>query len=110
MNTYRVQLTPDAKQDLLDAARYVAEASGSKDVALAWYERMQNAVMRLADMPRSYAYARENEAFEEEVRQVVHLSHRLIFTIHDDLGLVLIHRIWHTARENAGPDDLGGVD
>ena len=104
--TYRVEMSPEARQDLLAAARYIADSSRSLDVAQAWFDGMVAAVMGLADMPRSNSLARENDGFEEEVRQKIFKSHRMLYTIHDSIGLVLVHRIWHTAQDDAGSDDL----
>lgn len=109
MTAYRVDMTPGAKQDLIAEARYLAEASRSSDVTLAWVKAMRQAVMELSDQPRSFALARENADFTDEVRQRVYKFHRILFTVHDDLALVLVHRIWHTARDNAGPQELPGV-
>ena len=109
MIAYRVNMSPGAKQDLLAAARYIAQESKSLDVAQAWLDGMRATIMGLKEMPQANPLARENEAFAEEVRQKNYQSHRAIYTIHDEIGLVLVHRIWHTAQDNAGPDDLPNV-
>lgn len=106
MKTFRVEMTPGAKRDLLAEARYLAESSKSPDIAQAWFNGIRQAVLELSDMPRSFALARENDAFKEEVRQRIYKSHRILFTIHDDQLLILVHRIWHTARDNAEADDV----
>lgn len=109
MIEYRVDMSPGAKQDLLAAARYIAQESKSLDVAQAWLDGMYATIMGLKEMPQANPLARENDAFAEEVRQKNYQSHRAIYTIHDDMGLVLVHRIWHTAKDKAGPGDLPDV-
>lgn len=109
MKTYRVEFTEDARQDMLAYARYIADQEQDDAQAQAWYEGMYAAVMSLKKMPRRFPYARENNAFEEEIRQVTYHSHRAIFSVHDDLGLVAIHRVWHTSRQNAQAEDLPGL-
>lgn len=106
MKTFRVEFTPDARQDIIAYAQYIANQEKDGSRALAWYEGMHAAVMGLATMPNRHGLARENDIFEDEVRQVVYASHRIIYSVHENDGLVAIHRIWHAAREHAGPDDL----
>lgn len=59
MKTYRVEFTPEARQDMIDYARYVAEQESSGTRALAW--GMYEAVMSLKSMPCRCAHARENK-------------------------------------------------
>jgi plasmid stabilization system protein ParE len=70
---------------------------------------MYKAVMGLATTPNRHGFARENHAFEEEIRQVGYKSHRAIYTVHEDVSLVAVHRIWHTASDDAQPGDLPGL-
>ena len=110
MKTYRVEFTPDARQDILDHAQYIAGQEHNNTYALAWYEGMYAAVMSLKEMPQRCPMARENDAFEQEIRQLVYGSHRAIFSMHDDQGLVAIHRVWHTSRRNAQPEQMPGLN
>jgi plasmid stabilization system protein ParE len=105
MSTY----PPDAKQDLVVETRYLAESSKSPEIAQAWFNGIRQAVLELVNMPQSFALARENDTFQIEVRQRVYKSHRILCTIHEDQSLVLVHRIWHTARDNAEADAMPGI-
>lgn len=51
MKTYRVEFTPDARQDMIAYARYIAHREQNDRHALAWYDGMHKAVMGLATMP-----------------------------------------------------------
>ena len=93
MNAYRVVFTPDARQDMIDYARYVAGQEQDEGPALAWYDGMYKAIMGLKKMPNRHPFARENSSFEEDVRQVGYKSHRALYTVHEDLMLVAIHRV-----------------
>lgn len=106
MKTYRVEFTPDARQDMIAYAQYIANQEQNDRQALAWYDGMYKAVMGLATMPGRHGQARENNVFEEDVRQVGYKSHRAIYTVHEDVSLVVIHRVWHTARDDAQSGDL----
>jgi len=107
--TYRVEFTPNARQDILTYAKYIADREQDDRQALAWYDGMYEAVMGLKTMPKRHGEARENKDFEEDVRQVGYKSHRAIYTVHEEIGLVIVHRVWHTARDDAPPDDLPGL-
>ncbi|MBN4059008.1 type II toxin-antitoxin system RelE/ParE family toxin [bacterium AH-315-J04] len=109
MKTYRVEFTPDARKDMIDYALYIANQEQDNDRSLAWHDGMHEAVMGLETMPNRHGYARENDAFEETVRQVIYKSHRAIYTVHEDISLVAIHRVRHTASDDAGLDDLPGL-
>ncbi len=94
---YRVVFRPEARQEALDAAAYIA-ASGSNDAALRWYDGLEDAIASLSTMPARFGYAREHGAIPGvELRQLVYKSHRLIFTIRD--GVVHVLHVRHTAMD-----------
>ncbi len=67
-------------------------------MAQRWYEGLEEVLLALAEMPRRFAYARENDTFSElELRQVVYQSHRLIFTIKDEQVIIL--HVRHIAQQ-----------
>lgn len=105
---YVVIFRPEARDEALDAADYIAE-HGSPEIALRWYEGLAGVIASLAQMPASHGYAREHGALPGvELRQVVYKSHRLIFTIRGDEVHVL--HILHVARsslDQIGLDDRG---
>ena len=94
---WRIEFSPTAESEILDAARFIAEDSPTD--AVRWYDGIHEAVMSLQDMPNRCSHARENEAFPLELRQLVFKSHRVIFSIHDDI--VRNHRILHGAQDSA---------
>lgn len=106
MKTYRVEFTPDARQDILDYARFIAQQEHDNHQALAWIDGIEAAMMSLAELPKRCGLARENDHFDEEIRQLTYASHRAVFSVHDDLRRVVIHRVWHTARDELAGKDL----
>jgi plasmid stabilization system protein ParE len=103
---YKVIFRPEARDEALDAADYIAE-HGSPDIALHWYEGLEAAIRSLESMPARCGYAREHEAFPGvELRQLVYKSHRMIFTIRENEVHVL--HVRHVAQANleAMPDDV----
>ena len=109
MKIYRVEFTADAREDMLDYARYIAQQEGDDRQAIDWFEGLREAITTLAEMPNRCAPARENAHSEEEIRQLNHQSHRIIFSVHDDLELVAVHRVWHASRDDLDQDGLPGL-
>lgn len=94
----KVIFRPEARDEALDAADYIAE-HGSPEIALQWYEGLEAAIGSLESIPARCGYAREHEAFPGiELRQLVYKSHRLIFTIRENVVHVL--HVRHVARAN----------
>ncbi len=93
----RVEFSPTAESEILEAARFIAEDSPLD--AVRWYDGIHEAIMSLRDMPNRCSHAREDEAFPIELRQLVFKSHRVIFSVHDDV--VRIHRVLHGAQDSA---------
>jgi plasmid stabilization system protein ParE len=103
---YKVTFRPEAREEALDAADYIAE-HGAPEIALQWYEGLEAAVGSLESMPARCGYAPEHEAFPGiELRQLVYHSHRLIFTIRENEVHVL--HVRHVARANVEslPDEV----
>ncbi|MGH7243939.1 MAG: type II toxin-antitoxin system RelE/ParE family toxin [Phycisphaerales bacterium] len=96
---YKVVFRPEARDEALDAADYIA-SHGSEEAALRWYEGLVAAVESLETMPARCGYARENGAFAGvELRQLVYKSHRLIFVIRD--AKVHVLQVRHVARTDS---------
>ncbi|MEX2215457.1 MAG: type II toxin-antitoxin system RelE/ParE family toxin [Phycisphaeraceae bacterium] len=100
---YRIEFSPRAEAEISDAARFIARDSPLN--ARRWYDGIFEAIMGLDEMPHRYAFAREKETLNIELRQLVFKSYRVIFSVKDDL--VKIHRVIHTARDVLkSPDEL----
>ncbi len=106
MKTYDVAFTPDAQKDMIEHTRYIAQQNQDEHYAIRWYQGMYEMIMGLQKLPNRHPYARENNAFHQIVRQAGYQSHRVIYTIHEDEGKVVIHRVWHTSKDYPKADDL----
>ncbi|MGA2498760.1 MAG: type II toxin-antitoxin system RelE/ParE family toxin [Tepidisphaeraceae bacterium] len=84
---YTVVFSPIAREEALDAARYIAKDSMQN--ALKWYDGLEKLIGSLSQFPRRFGAAREADAFDIELRQVVYRSHRIIFTIEEQTVTVL---------------------
>ncbi len=78
---FPVIFRPEARDEAADAAAYIAEHAGV-EIAPRWYADLEVAIESLSTMPKRCPFARENAAFpDDELRQILVHSHRLIFTI-----------------------------
>ena len=50
-------------------------------------------------MPHRCGFIRENEAFQQDVRELLHFTHRIIFTVDEERSLVLVHAVRHASRD-----------
>ena len=106
--SFRVLITRRAESEMLDAARWWA-TERSIDEAKQWLAELEKKVQSLAELPKRCPLAPENGQFPFELRELHYgltsrATHRPVFTIMDDLVLVLTIR--HGARDQLDPEDI----
>lgn len=105
---YTIVNTRRADRDLLAAARWWAE-NRSPTQADRWLAGIQEKIGSLAKSPLRCPLAPEHGRFSTELREL-HFgenrrpTHRVIFTVADDMVLVLAVR--HVAQDELQADDL----
>jgi plasmid stabilization system protein ParE len=102
--TFRVIVQPRAAEDLKAAAIWIAR--DSQERAQVWLEGIAKAILALQSFPNRCALAPENDAFEFEIRQLIHGQYRVLFTVSAQTEEVLVLHIRHTARRPVSSDDL----
>lgn len=106
--TYRVVVTRRAERDMQDAAAWWA-TNRSPEQANRWLSSLERHLQSLSQTPTRCAAAAENERFPFELRELHYgagrrSTHRILFTIADELVLVLAIR--HAAQDRLRPEDL----
>ena len=96
---YRVQIGKEAHDELAEAFWHIHDDSPAN--AKIWLQGLYDKIDSLESMPERCAFARENDKFEEELRQLVFHSHRIIFTIKGKT--VYVMHIRHGARKEIEP-------
>jgi plasmid stabilization system protein ParE len=99
---YRVVIQPPAAEDLDQAYRWIADRS--PDGAARWLDGALRAIQKLRSFPRRCQLAPENDAFAEEIRQLLYGDYRILFTI--DGSQVRVLHIRHGARRYLDPDEV----
>lgn len=70
----------------------------SEEAARRWRAGLSKAIARLKSHPESYALIPESEWLGASYRAIHHHSHRVIYRIDDENGIVHIVRVYHGAR------------
>lgn len=102
MKTYVVNVTDEVIADIRDAFHYIHQRSPQN--AITWLQGLYDAIDSLETMPDRCPVIREQQAFDEELRNLVFHSHRIIFTINDADSVVEVHAFRHAARDDLGTE------
>lgn len=95
-----LEIDPEVVHQIVEAMNHIAR--DSPDRARQWVDQLHDKIEAIVDMPHSYSFAREQDAFRGiELRQFVHQSHRVIFAVGTHKVRVL--RIQHTAMQDWDP-------
>jgi len=103
--TYRVILTPTAREKIFQQARYLAVEQQAAGTATRWLKRVLTARETLATMPRRCALAPESIYRPYEIRWLGIGDFMLLFTIHEDSKAVWILTA-RSGRQQPTPQDL----
>jgi len=103
MTKYQVIATPEAQSNIREAFDYIRDRSPLN--AARWLRGLHERIESLELFPRRCGTAREQPYFEEELRQLVYKSHRLIFTIDEEEKTVHVVFVRHAARRPKGEPD-----
>ena len=95
---------PSAKADLQEYADIVALDSPQR--AIKWLDSAMEVILSLSEMPFRYAVIDESKDIGVELRDVVHYSHRIVYRVKEDEGIVEVLRVWHGVRRPMGLSDL----
>ncbi|HVX83272.1 MAG TPA: type II toxin-antitoxin system RelE/ParE family toxin [Phycisphaerae bacterium] len=103
--TYTLHITDPALADIDQAYSWIA--SQSPEQATSWYNGLVEAVNSLKRLPKRCPIAPESEELPFEARQYLYgdrrHAYRIIFTIHEQLVLVL--HVRHAARRYLSDDE-----
>lgn len=103
---YRVQITEPAKTDASYYAAYIRAENKSDESARRWLDGLEEALMGLTHFPNPFPVIPEAEELGSPYRALIYLSHRVVFSVDDSIALVVIHRIYHSARREMDQNDL----
>lgn len=103
MKKYEVIVTAEAEAGILAAFRYIHDSSPRK--ASKWLRALYSKIATLENFPRRCPFARERDYFEEELRQLVFKSHRIIFHINERSRTVRVVYFMHGKQRAVGEQE-----
>jgi len=83
---YDVITLPEAELNMEDVYLYIKDDSPQN--ASNWYQRINEAILSLEEMPFRCPLAPEDSYFDEEIRHLIVGKYRIIYTIDDDTVFV----------------------
>ena len=104
---FRVVVTPEAQDGIRESFAYIDQRSPRN--AARWLQSLYKTIDTLETMPERCGPAREQDYLDEDLRQLVFKSHRIVFRIDKPRRTVWVLWVRHAKRrtvgEPAGEDD-----
>ena len=97
---YQVIVTPEARAGIRESFGYIRERSTLH--AARWLHALDGKIDTLKRFPERCPLARESEYFDEDLRQLVFKSHRIVFTIAGKEKRVYALHVRHAGRRAVG--------
>lgn len=98
MKHYEVHTIPSVHRSIMEYYKIInANSPGN---ALGWLRGIYEAIKSLKTMPTRCGCIREQSAFDEEFREILHHSHRIIFTVDEENAIVEVLDLRHAAQDD----------
>jgi len=97
---YEVIVTPEAQAGIRESFLYIHQRSPLN--ATRWLQGLYGEIDSLERFPERCSYAREREYLEEELRQLVYKSHRVVFYVDKLKSTVYVLYVRHGKRRAVG--------
>lgn len=97
--SYRILRTDKAEDQLRELIFYIADESGSVDVALSYLDKIETAINRLQEFPESGSIPRYSILKKQGYRVVVVERHLIFYKANEAEMSVIIHAIVDGRRE-----------
>ena len=96
---YRIERTDKANDQLYEIINYIADDSGSIDVALACLNELEQAIMALSEMPHIGSYPRYSILRRQGYRVLIVASYLVFYKADDEAAIVTIYAVVHSRQE-----------
>jgi plasmid stabilization system protein ParE len=106
--SFRITILPRAKRQLLEQVVWWSN-NHSAEQAFRWLDGFEQALTSLVSDPERFPLARENDAFDFEIRELHYgvrrrATHRAVFEIRGEE--VIVYSIRHLAQSDMLPSEL----
>lgn len=96
---YKIVRTDKADEQLREIIFYIAEDSGSIDVALNYLDKVETAINNLEDFPMSGSIPRYSILRKQGYRVLIVERHLIFYKVDDNKRMVVIYAIVDGRRE-----------
>ena len=103
---YRVQTSVVAKLDARDYTEFIRNEAKSDAPAKKWLDGLEREINGLSDNPSRFPIIPEASELGFPYRSFMFHSHRVIYAVHEEKQLVIVHRVYHGARKPVTGQDV----
>lgn len=96
---YSIIRTNKAEEQLREIIFYIADDSGSIDIALNYLNKIEKAISRLEDFPMSGSIPRYSILRKQGYRVLIVERHLVFYKVHEDKKEVVIYAVVDGRRE-----------
>ena len=96
---YSIIRTDKAEEQLRDIIFYIAEDSGSVDIALGYLDKLEKAIMNLADIPYVGVKPRYSILRKQGYFVLIVEKHMVFYKVDEEKKLVLVYSVVDSRRE-----------
>ena len=96
---YKIIRTEKADEQLRDIIYYIADDSGSVDIALNYLEKVENAIVMLEDFPYSGSIPKYSILRKQGYRVLIVERHLVFYKVNNNENVVIIYAIVDGRRE-----------
>lgn len=96
---YKIIRTDKADEQLREIIFYIAEDSGSIDIALDYLDKIEATINNLEDFPKSGSIPRYSILRKQGYRVLIVEKHLIFYKVDDDKRIVIIYAIVDGRRE-----------
>ena len=96
---YKIMRTDKAEDQLRDIIYYIADDSGSIDVALKYLDKIEESINRLKEFPNSGSIPRYSILKKQGYRVIIVEKHLIFYKVNEGNKTVIIYAIVDGRRE-----------
>ncbi len=96
---YKILRTDRAEDQLRNIIYYIADDSGSVDIALRYLDKIEQAINRLQELPNSGSIPRYSILKKQGYRVVIVEKHLVFYKVNEENKTVIIYAIVDGRRE-----------
>jgi hypothetical protein len=98
MSGYTIVVAPVAAENIRQYGCYIAEQSGSVEIAKRWVDRVYDSIVTLEVFPHRFGLAEEDVHRDYEIRVLILGNYLVLYTVDDVRKIVKVVGFRHGAR------------